>query len=169
MNEEQTLVVIKPDGLIKSLTGNILTKLSETKLRIVGAKVVCVSDELAETHYTHLKNEPFFIELKKYITGRIYEEGYQRVLALVYKGEHAIEKVRQLAGATNPEEASSTSIRGSYGRITTRGVYENVVHASANKEDAEREIKLWFKPCEIVEEIYPIKEKEGTLEWETSF
>ena len=58
---QQTLVVIKPDGLKKSLTGNILTRLSETKLRIVGAKVVRVSQELAEAHYQHLKEKPFFI------------------------------------------------------------------------------------------------------------
>jgi len=60
MAVEQTLVIIKPDGLVKSLTGNILTRLSEAKLIIVGAKAVRVSRELAEKHYEHLKNKPFF-------------------------------------------------------------------------------------------------------------
>ena len=79
-------------------------------------------------------------------------------MALIYWGEEAIIKCRELAGATNPEEAESTSIRGAYGRITTIGVYENVIHVSANEKDAEREIKLWFDPGEIIVDLYPAKE-----------
>ncbi len=168
MKEEQTLVIIKPDGLQKSLTGNILTKLSETKLRIVGAKVVRVTEERARAHYQHLLDEPFFNELKNYIMGNIHGENYQRVLVLAYKGKNAISKVRQLAGATNPEEANPTTIRGAYGRITTRGVYENVIHASANKAEAEREIKMWFKPEEIVDKIYKVKYN-GELQWKKPY
>src|SRR3954469_13404636 len=155
--QQNTLVLIKPDGLKKSLTGNILTKLAETRLMIVGARVTSVTRDLAEQHYIHLKDKPFFPELLNYIQGRIYGEEYQRVLAMVYRGENAIQKVRDIAGATNPEEADSTSIRGAYGRITTKGVFENVIHASSSTEDAEREIKLWFKPDEIVFPIYPSK------------
>jgi len=154
---QNTLVVVKPDGLKKSLTGNILTKLAETRLIIVGAKVVSVTKELAEQHYIHLKDKPFFPDLLNYIQGKIYGEEYQRVLAMVYRGENAIQKVRDIAGSTNPEEADSTSIRGAYGRITTKGVFENVIHASSSTTDAEREIKLWFKPFEIVGNIYPTK------------
>jgi nucleoside-diphosphate kinase len=154
---QNTLVLIKPDGLKKSLTGNILTKLAETRLIIVGAKVVSVSRELAEQHYIHLKDKPFFPELLNYIQGKMYGEEYQRVLAMVYRGENAIQKVRAIAGSTNPEEADSTSIRGAYGRITTKGVFENVIHASSSPADAEREIKLWFQPAEIVGKIYPAK------------
>ena len=154
---QHTLILIKPDGLKKSLTGNILTKLAETKLIIVGAKVVQISRPLAEAHYQHLKDKPFFGELLRYIQGEIYGEEYRRVLAMVYRGEDAIRKVRDISGATNPEEADSTSIRGSYGRITTKGVYENVIHAPSSVEDAEREIKLWFKPDELVFSIYPTK------------
>src|SRR5450631_1663929 len=164
-----TLVLIKPDGLKNSLTGNILTKLAETRLTIVGAKVVSVSRELAEQHYIHLKDKPFFPELLNYIQGKIYGEEYQRVLAMVYRGENAIQKVRDIAGATNPEEADSTSIRGAYGRITTKGVFENVIHASSSPTDAEREIKLWFKPFEIVGNIYPtnqaLVDKHEELVW----
>lgn len=155
---QQTLVLIKPDGLKKSLTGNILTRLSETKLVIVGARVVHVSRALAQQHYAHLKDKPFFPELIRYIQGEPYGEEYQRVMALVYQGEEAIQKVRQLAGATNPEEAEATSIRGAYGRITTKGIYENVVHASASAVDAEQEIKLWFKPSELTHMIYPTRQ-----------
>ena len=156
---EQTLVLIKPDGLKKSLTGNILTKLSESKLEIAGAKVIRVSRALAEEHYYELKDKPFFEELITYIQGKLHGEHYERVLALVYTGEDAIKRVRQIAGATNPEDADPTTIRGAYGRITTKGVYENVIHASSNAEEAEREIKLWFEPQEIVYDLYPKEEK----------
>ncbi|MFH1239445.1 MAG: nucleoside-diphosphate kinase [bacterium] len=159
---EQTLVLIKPDGLKKSLTGNVLSKLSEAKLEIVGAKAVRVSQELAEKHYCHLKDKPFFEELIKYIQGKLHGEHYERVLAFVYRGENAIKLVRLIAGATNPEEAEPTTIRGAYGRITTKGVYENVIHASGDPEDAEREIKLWFEPQEIVNSLYPTEEKSFT-------
>lgn len=160
---QQTLVIIKPDGLKKSLTGNILTRISEAKLRIVGAKVVRVSRELAESHYVHLMEKPFFEGVIKYICGDPYGEQYRRVLALVYEGEEAIDKVRQLAGATNPEVAEPTSIRGQYGRLTSSGLFENVLHCSSNAEDAEREIKLWFEPGEIVDGIYPVTEVETTV------
>lgn len=162
MGMELTLIVIKPDGLKKSLTGNILTRLSETKLEIVAAKMVRVTRELAAVHYEHLKDKPFFEDVLKYLMGEFHDR--RKVMALVYFGEDAIKRCRQLAGATNPEEADSTSIRGSYGRITTRGVYENVVHVSANAEDAEREIKLWFEPDEVIVDSYPTKKSVETKE-----
>ncbi len=151
---EQTLVLIKPDGLKKSLTGNILTRLSETKLDIVASKIVQVSRELAEKHYILLKDKPFFEELLQSPLGEYHN---RQAMALIYWGEGAIGKVRQICGATNPEEADPVSIRGAYGRIRTKGVYENAIHASTNAEEAEREIKLWFQPDEIISELYPTK------------
>jgi len=162
---EQTLILIKPDGLTKSLTGNILTRLSETKPEIIGAKMVRVSKELATEHYKELIDKPFFGELVKYIMGEYHKK---KVMALVYGGENAIQKVRDICGKTNPEEADFVSIRGAYGRITTAGVYENVIHASANMEDAEREIKLWFDPDEIIEEIFHsevVTEERAVKKW----
>ncbi len=156
MKNQATLVIIKPDGLKKSLTGDILSRLSKTHLKIIAAKVVKVSKELAEKHYAHLKDKPFYPELMKYITGQLH--GENRVLALIYWGEDAIKKVREVVGATNPEEAEPTTIRGAYGRILTSGLYENVIHASSSEEDAEKEIKLWFEPDEIVYELYPTEE-----------
>ena len=152
---QQVLVLIKPDGLKKSLTGNILTRLSETKLEIVAAKMVRVSKELAAEHYRHMKDKPFFDDLIKYIQGELHDR--RKVMAMVYWGEGALAKVRQLAGSTNPEEADPTTIRGSYGRITTKGLYENVLHTSSNESEAEREIKLWFNPDEIIVGLYPTK------------
>ncbi len=153
-------MIIKPDGIKKSLTGNVLTRLSEGKHRIIGAKVLHVSRELASQHYAHLKDKPFFEDVIKYLCGELHGEPYRRVMVLVYSGENAIEKVRKLAGETNPEIADPTSIRGQYGRLTTKGLFENVLHCSANELEAEQEIKLWFDPDEIVEDIYPVEEKE---------
>jgi len=153
---QAVLILIKPDGLKKSLTGNILTRLSETKLEIVAAKMVRVSQDLAQEHYRHLKEKPFFKEIIKYLQGELHDR--KKVMALVYWGKDAIKKCRDLAGATNPEEAEPTSIRGSYGRITTSGIYENVIHVSSNEPEAEREIKLWFVPLEIIVDLYPAKE-----------
>lgn len=153
---QPTLVLIKPDGLQKSLTGSILTKLSETKLVIIAAKIKEVSRELAEEHYRQLKDKPFFEEIVSYLMGEFHTK---RVMAMVYHGDDSIAKIRKICGATNPEEAEPSSIRGSYGRITTKGVYENVIHASSNPEEAEREIKLWFEPNEIVySNLFPTRE-----------
>ncbi len=158
--EEKTLVLIKPDGLMKSLTGNIITTLSETKLKIVGAKIVKVSRELAENHYFDLKKrliekfgkergEEVFENNLKYIQGKFHTD---RVLALVYKGKDAIKKIRELAGETNPEKAAPISIRGRYGRVHSETkVFENVIHCSDSIENAKREIDLWFKKEEVVE------------------
>jgi nucleoside-diphosphate kinase len=178
MTIEQTLVLIKPDGLIKSLTGNIITALSETKLKIVGTKIVKVSKELAEKHYSQLrqnlirkfgekKGEEVFESVLRYIQGHYHTD---RVLALVYEGEKAIEKIRALAGATNPEDADLTSIRGKYGRINSKTqVFENVVHVSDSNESAKREIQLWFSPEELTSIIYSTKKEKETFKriiWE---
>jgi len=166
-NLQQALVLIKPDGLKKSLTGNILTKLSEARLVIIGAKMVKVSRPLAEQHYKHLSKKPFFEELIRYIQGKYHH--CERVMALVYQGTDAIKWVRNISGATNPEEAEPTTIRGAYGRITTKGVYENVIHTSSSPAEAKREIQLWFKPEDIVLDLYPSKkvrkQKIETQEW----
>lgn len=161
MKEQQCLVVIKPDGIVKSLTGNIISALSETKLKIVGAKIMKVSENRAhiEKHYASLKvrKPQFFQATIDYMTGKYHAD---RVLALVYQGEDAINKIREICGVTNPEDASPITIRGKYGRISSKtGVFENVVHASDSPESAEEEIKLWFSPSELAETIYPTKEE----------
>jgi nucleoside-diphosphate kinase len=151
MPYERTLVIIKPDGLVKSLTGNIITALSETKLKIVAARIVKVSRELAEKHYSELKTKKpqIFEETMNYIMGKYHTD---RVLALVYAGDNAVQKIREICGETNPENAGPTTIRGRYGRINSKtGVFENVVHTSESPEAAKKEISLWFKPEEIVE------------------
>jgi len=170
---QQCLVLIKPDGLVKSLTGNIITSLSETKLRIIGAKVVKVSKELAEAHYSEVrerlvikfgkeKGDAIFDSTIKYIRGEYHTD---RDFALVYQGEEAINKIRALAGSTNPEEADPTTLRGRYGRINSKtNVFENVVHVSDSEENSKREIQLWFGPEELTDNVYPIKKKKVSMD-----
>ncbi|MDO8480736.1 MAG: nucleoside-diphosphate kinase [Nanoarchaeota archaeon] len=156
MAVEQGLVLIKPDGVVKQISGDVMNRLADTGLHLVGAKMVQVSQELAHAHYHHLKDKAFFKELIDYIMGKLHQ---RPVFALVYEGESACERLRKAIGATNPEEAEPTSIRGKYGRITSKGVFENVVHASENPKEAEREIKLWFAPQDLIHAMYPTEEK----------
>jgi len=151
--KEAVLVLIKPDGLIKGLVGHILDKFSEAKLEIEGMRVVMVTAELAKEHYQHIQGTKFFDEVISYLSGKFHNQ--KSVLAIIYYGEGAIKKCRTIAGATNPEEADPTSIRGAFGRITTKGLFENLVHVSSTLEEAEREIKLWFKPEDVAISLYP--------------
>ena len=150
MATEQTLILIKPDGAARRLTGLTIDRLDASGLQMVAARMVSVTEKLARAHYASLSDKPFFENLIKYIRGEFHNLADHRVLAMVYRGENAIKKVREIAGATNPEQAAAGTIRGSFGRITTAGQFENVIHASSDPGDAERECKLWFKPEEIL-------------------
>ncbi len=151
--KEPVLVIIKPDGISKGLLGAIFSKFSEADLEIIAIKIRRATREIAEKHYDHIKSEPFFKGVIDYFLG----VGYKRkeILAVIYYGEGALKKCRKIAGATNPEEAHPFSVRGCYGRITTKGLYENVVHVSSDKKEAKREIQLWFEPQEIAGQLYP--------------
>ena len=163
---EQTLVLIKPDALKVSLTGYILSQLSEfhTGLRFAGAKIVHVTRMLAEEHYAEHKGKAFYSPLIEYILGQVHYAATphrRRVIALVYCGPDAVKKIRAIAGPTNPHvarEQAPGTIRALGTVVPVKDSAENVVgerldnlvHASANNEDAEREIKLWFKPNDIM-------------------
>jgi len=147
---EQTLILIKPDGAHRKLTGLTIDRLDASGLEMVAAKMVAVSENLAREHYKALSDKPFFENLIKYIRGDFHGIKDHRVLAMVYRGDNAIKKVREVAGATNPEAAAPGTIRGSFGRITTAGQFENVIHASSDPADAAREVSLWFKAGEIL-------------------
>jgi len=173
MTIQQCLVLIKPDGLVKSLTGNIISVLSETKGKIIGSKIVKVSRELAEKHYSELrqrliekhgkeKGDNMFENILKYIQGQYHTD---RIMALVYEGDNIITRIRELAGSTNPEEASPISIRGKYGRINSKTqVMENVMHVSDSEESAKKEIQLWFEPEELASIIYPTKKEKISMD-----
>ncbi len=148
MRAQATLVVIKPDTIRRGIVGAVFTKLEELQLEIIGAKAVRVSRALAEEHYAALRGKPFFEELLRHLRGELHGVGY--VLALVLYGPDAIGRVREAVGATHPEHAVATSIRGAFGRMTASGIMENVVHASSTVVEAKREIRLWFSPKELL-------------------
>ena len=153
MAAQATLVLIKPDAMKRGLTGAVLSRLDALQLEIVGAKAVHVSRELAEAHYQNIRGKPFFEETVALLRGALH--GTAGVLAFVFWGEDAIARVRELVGATNPEKAEPSSIRGALGRITTAGLMENILHASSDPQEAEREIRLWFQPHELLRSPWP--------------
>ena len=147
---ERTLVLLKPEALKWGIAGYVITELSNTRLRLIGAKLVKVSKELAETHYKMHKEKHFFDKLVKHLSGYFHNEN---VLALVYTGDNAVLRIRGVVGATDPTKAEPYTIRGRFGKHNPEtDVFENVIHASATKEEAEEEIKLWFKPNEIIQQ-----------------
>jgi nucleoside-diphosphate kinase len=170
---EQTLVLIKPDALKNSLTGYILSQLSEfhTGLRFAGAKIVHVSRLLAAEHYAEHRGKVFYGPLLEYIMGLSHypdEPRKRRVIALIYQGPDAVQKLRDIVGPTNPHAAREKkpgSIRALGTIVPVKDAagatigerMDNLIHASANLADAEREIKLWFKPNDIppLMRIYP--------------
>jgi len=153
---ERTLILIKPDGMKRRLAGLAIDKLENSGYEMTAAKVVSVTDELARKHYALLEGKGYFADPKNFealvsfIKGDLHGVSHRRVLAMVYSGENAVKGIRAVVGDTNPEKAAPGTIRGSFGRITTANVFENVVHASGTPEEAEREISIWFKPGEIV-------------------
>jgi nucleoside-diphosphate kinase len=153
MAEQATLVVIKPDAIRRGLTGVVLSYIDALHLDIIGVKAMRVDRATAEEHYKHIRSKPFFEETVDYMQGKLHGTSY--VLALVFWGENAIERVREVAGATHPEKAEPASIRGALGRMLTTGLMENVLHASSDPLEADREIRLWFKPEELLRPLIP--------------
>lgn len=135
---EKTLVLIKPDGMQRMLSGEIISRLEKRGLKIIAAKLIQVSPQLAEQHYAVHKGKPFYNGLVKYICS-------SPVLAMVWEGEDAIAAVRQTMGSTNPLQAAPGTVRHDLALGTSR----NLTHASDSEENAAFEIALWFRPDEI--------------------
>jgi len=135
---ERSLVIAKPDAVQRGLMGEIINRFERRGLKLIGAKFVRVNKDFAEQHYFVHKGKSFYDGLIKYLTS-------SPVLAMVWEGENAINAVRQTVGATNPQEASTGSIRHDFAIQTSR----NLIHASDSQESAENEINLWFKNDEI--------------------
>lgn len=130
---EETLVLIKPDGVKRQICGEILTRYERKGLIIKAMKLLQTPKELAQEHYAEHKDKPFFSELVDFITSG-------PVLAFVLAGKNAVTSVRTINGATNPVDATPGSIRGDYALTMD----SNVVHASDSVDSAAREIHLWF-------------------------
>ena len=153
MADQATLVLIKPDAIKRGLMGAAISRLETLQLEMIGAKAVQVSQELAEEHYKHIQHTPFFRETVEHLRGTLH--GIRYIFAFVLWGPDAVERVRQVMGATNPEKAEPTSIRGALGRNLSTGLMENVMHASSDPAEAQREIRLWFKPSELLQDPFP--------------
>ncbi|MBC7097940.1 nucleoside-diphosphate kinase [Candidatus Bipolaricaulota bacterium] len=137
---ERTLVLLKPDAVQRRLVGRIITRLEEKGLKIVGMKLMRVSQKLAERHYAEHREKPFFPELVSFITS-------SPIVAMVVEGPGAIDEVRKLMGKTNPREAAPGTIRGDWGLSITM----NLVHGSDSPASAAREIPIFFSDEEILD------------------
>ena len=155
--KQAVLIIIKPDGMSRNLVGNVFTKFAGAGLEIVAIRIVKTTQKLAKEHYVNISGQPFFEDTVSYFCGKFHK--VTNVMTIVYYGEGAIKKCRKIAGATNPDEAAASSLRGAYGRVSNSGIFENVVHVSSDKKEAEREIKLWFTPDDIITKLYPTKTK----------
>jgi nucleoside-diphosphate kinase len=137
---ERTLVLIKPDGVQRLLTGRILARYDDRGLKLVGLKMIHVDRDLAERHYAIHREKPFFGSLVEFITSA-------PLVAAVLEGPNAIAVVRAMNGATRPNEAVPGTIRGDFALETA----QNLVHASDSPENAADEIALWFAPGELLD------------------
>lgn len=130
---EQTLIIIKPDAVQRGLTGEIIRRFELRGLRIVGMKFIQIDEALAQKHYAEHAERPFFGSLVSYITS-------SPSVVMVLEGTKAIQSARNTIGATNPAESAAGTIRGDFGLEIGR----NLVHGSANEDDAKREVELFF-------------------------
>lgn len=130
---ERTLVLVKPDGVSRGLVGEVISRIERKGLTLAALELRDVERSIAEQHYAEHASKPFFDSLLEFITSG-------PVVALVVEGDNAIAAFRQLAGATNPVQAATGSIRGDY----AVEVQYNIVHGSDSPESAKREIDLWF-------------------------
>jgi nucleoside-diphosphate kinase len=137
---ERSLVLVKPDGVQRGLIGEVIARLERRGLRLVAAKFLSVSQELAATHYAVHKGKPFYDSLMAYITSA-------PVMAMTWEGPDAIAAIRQTMGATRPTEAAPGSVRHDFSLEVGR----NLTHASDSVENGEQEVALWFTDAELVD------------------
>jgi nucleoside-diphosphate kinase len=136
---QQTLVLVKPDGVQRSLIGEIISRLERRGLRLIGMKFMAMPRDLAERHYAVHKGKDFYDSLIAYITSG-------PVVAMVWDGHDAIESVRNLMGKTRPSDSPPGTIRGDFGMDVGR----NLIHGSDSLDTAQKEIPLFFDKDELV-------------------
>ncbi|WP_226034685.1 nucleoside-diphosphate kinase [Aquibacillus saliphilus] len=137
---EKTFLMIKPDGVQRGLIGEVVTRFEKKGYKLAGAKLMTITNDLASEHYGEHKGKPFYDNLVAFITSG-------PVFAMVWEGDNVIATARQMMGKTNPQEASTSTIRGDFG-VT---VGKNIIHGSDSPESAEREIGLFFNRSELIE------------------
>ena len=137
---ERTLVLIKPDAVQRGLIGNILNRFERKGLKVVGLKLMELSDEILDDHYSHLSDKPFFPRIKSFMRST-------PVIAICLEGFEVVDTVRTLCGITNSREAASGTIRGDLGM----SIQCNLVHASDSIETAEVEVPRFFSADELTD------------------
>jgi nucleoside-diphosphate kinase len=136
---ERTLILIKPDAIQRGLTGRIITRFEEKGLKLAGIKLMTLSNDLLNEHYSHLADKPFFPGTVKFMQST-------PVVAICLEGLDAVETVRRLCGVTKAREAAPGTIRGDW----AMSVQANLVHASDSLETAAAEVRRFFKESELL-------------------
>lgn len=146
----RTFVALKPDAVKRGIVGEITSQIEDTGLKIMGMKMVQATDQLLEEHYSEHVDKPFYEGLAEYM-----KDG--PIVAMVIEGVHAVENMRKIIGDTDAAEAHPATIRGRYAHMSmdhaddAGNLYRNIIHASATKEEAEKEIGIWFSEDELHE------------------
>ncbi|XP_030064223.1 nucleoside diphosphate kinase A [Microcaecilia unicolor] len=138
-NKERTFIAIKPDGVQRGLIGDVIKRFEQKGFRLVAMKFIQASAELLKEHYIDLKDRPFYNGLVKYMSSG-------PVVAMVWEGLNIVKTGRIMLGETNPADSKPGTIRGDF----CIQVGRNIIHGSDSVGSAEKEIKLWFKPEELV-------------------
>jgi nucleoside-diphosphate kinase len=157
---QQTLVLIKPDGVKRGLIGEIIRRFEQRGLKLAALKMVQIDSDFSKKHYaTHIDRD-FYKGLEKFMTSG-------PVVAMIIEGVDAVENVRKLCGVTESKAALPGTIRGdfshvSYSHADEKGIsIKNIVHASGNEEDAEKEVALWFS----VKDMHAYKRADEEYVW----
>ena len=137
---ERTLVLVKPDGVQRGLIGEVITRLEQRGLKLVGMKLMQVDDTLARQHYGEHVDRPFFVGLVDFITSA-------PVVAMAWEADNAVEAVRNTMGQTNPTSSTPGTIRGDL----SLDIGRNLVHGSDSLESARRELSLFFSEGELLD------------------
>ncbi len=145
---ETTFVALKPDAVKRGITGDIISTIERAGFKISGLKMVQATDQLLEKHYEEHVDKPFYESLADYM-----KEG--PIVAIAVEGAHAVENLRKIVGDTDALEAHPATIRGRFAHMSMEHAdsagknYKNIIHASATKEEAEKELEIWFDESEI--------------------
>ena len=145
---QKTLVLLKPDAVKRAVSGEILKRFERAGLKIIGMKMIWIDEEFSKKHYCEHVRKDFYKCLETFITSG-------PVIAVCFEGVSAVEVVRKIVGSTEPGKAMPGTIRGDYAHLNIEWANQkgksipNLIHASGNKEDAEKEVKLWFNEKEL--------------------
>lgn len=136
---ERTLVLVKPDGVRRGLVGEVVGRFERRGMRIVGMKMLYAPRPTVEEHYGEHRDKPFFAELVNFLTSG-------PIVAMCVEAPDAVLNVRTMMGKTKPVDSAPGTIRGDFGLT----IEENIVHGSSDLDAAEREVNIWFGPCELI-------------------